>query len=89
MSETGVTAPAEPLVLIRHHHRHGHWRYRRSYGPGDDEPEAAIPETMPPALSPSPPPLARPVPNTPGVTSRGSGSSRPAIRWVDPEKSPR
>jgi len=84
-----VASPAEAFVLIRHHHRHGHWRHRRSHGTGNDEAEAVVPETAPPAVSALPRPVERPLQSAPGATSRGSGSSRPAIRWVDPEKSPR
>jgi hypothetical protein len=88
-SQADFALSAEPLLLIRHHHRHGHWRHRRPHGFSNDEPAAAIPEAAPPAVSASPLPVERPLRNTPGATNRGSGSSRPAIRWVDPEKSPR
>jgi hypothetical protein len=83
-------AGSEKLLLIRHHHRHGHWRHRRSHGPGDDEPEAALPGDDAPAASGSSPKPSEPsLQAAPGRASRGSGSSRPAIRWVDPEKQTR
>jgi hypothetical protein len=75
------------LLLARHHHHHGHWRHRRSHRPGGDEPQAALPGADAPAASASPPESMKPsLPAAPGRASRGSGSSRPAIRWVDPEK---
>jgi hypothetical protein len=82
------SAGPEPLLLIRHHHRHGHWRHRRSHGPGSADPEAALPGADAPAASGSSPlELSEPsLQPAPGRASRGSGSSRPAIRWVDPEK---
>jgi hypothetical protein len=85
------SAGSEKLLLIRHHHHHGHWRHRRSHGPGGDEPEAALPGADAPAASGlSPPEPSEPsLQAMPGRASRGSGSSRPAIRWVDPEKQTR
>jgi hypothetical protein len=81
------TAGLEKLLLIRHHHHRGHGRHRRSDGGGDVEPEAALPGAGAPTASASPPePNERPSQAVPGAASRGSGSSRPAIRWVDPEK---
>src|SRR5437764_13532293 len=85
VSSTG----SEKLLLIRHHH-HGHWRHRRSHGPRGDEPQAALPGAAAPALTVSPPESGEPsLQAVPGRASRGSGSSRPAIRWVDPEKQTR
>jgi hypothetical protein len=85
------SAGPEPLLLIRHHHHHGHWRHRRSHGPGSVDPEAALPGADAPAASgSSPPELSEPsLQPAPGRASRGFGSSRPAIRWVDPEKQTR
>jgi hypothetical protein len=80
-------AGSEKLLLIRHHHHRGHGRHRRSDGVGDVEPETALPGADAPTASASPPePNQRPLQPVPGVAGRGSGSSRPAIRWVDPEK---
>jgi hypothetical protein len=86
-----VSSARPELLLIRHHHHHGHWRHRRSHGPGGDEPEAALPGADAPAASGlSPPEPSEPsLQAAPGRASRGSGSSRPAIRWVDPEKQTR
>jgi len=86
-----VSSARPELLLIRHHHHHGHWRHRRSHGPGGDEPEAALPGADAPAASGlSPPEPSEPsLQAVPGRASRGSGSSRPAIRWVDPEKQTR
>jgi hypothetical protein len=86
-----VSSAGPELLLIRHHHHHGHWRHRRSHGPGGDESEAALPGADAPAASGlSPPePGDPPLQVVPGRASRGSGSSRPAIRWVDPEKQTR
>jgi hypothetical protein len=85
-----VSSAAPELLLIRHHHHHGHWRHRRSHGPGGDEPEAALPGAAAPAATASPPESGEPsLQAVPGRASRGSGSSRPAIRWVDPEKQTR
>jgi len=80
-------AGLEKLLLIRHHHHRGHGRHRHSEGGGDVEPEAALPGADAPTAS-APPPESneRPLQRVPGAASRGSGSSRPAIRWVDPEK---
>jgi len=93
---TGHTA----LLPIRHH-RH-HWRGRRwsdRYSPYS-EPEATPPATAA-ETAPTPPSrgtergLARPVVppahtqssrDTTSRAARGSGSSRPAIRWVDPDR---
>jgi hypothetical protein len=84
-----VAAATGPLLLIRHH-RHGYWRHRHSRWPSDDEPEAAAPDTNQPGAAAAPPiTAARPPPTAPSRATRGSGSSAPAIRWVDPEKSPR
>jgi len=86
-----VSSAGPELLLVRHHHHHGHWRHRRSHGPGGDEPEAALPGAAAPAASGLSPPEPS-VPSlqaAPGRASRGSGSSRPAIRWVDPEKQTR
>jgi hypothetical protein len=84
------SAAPELLLLIRHHHHHGHWRHRRSHGPRGDEPEAALPGAAAPAATASPPESGEPsLQAVPGRASRGSGSSRPAIRWVDPEKQTR
>jgi hypothetical protein len=80
-------AGSEELLLIRHHHHHGRWRHRRSHEPRGDEPEAARPGADAPAASASPPEPSEPsLQAAPGRASRGSGSSRPAIRWIDPEK---
>jgi hypothetical protein len=80
-----VAAATGPLLVIRHHH--GHWRHRHSRWPGDDEPEAAAPGTDQPGAAVAPPvTAARPPPTAPSRATRGSGSSAPAIRWVDPEK---
>src|SRR5437764_9005498 len=86
-----VSSAGPELLLIRHHHHHGHWRHRRSHGPGGDESEAALPGADAPAASGlSPPEPSEPsLQAVPGRASRGSGSSRPAIRWVDPEKQTR
>jgi hypothetical protein len=85
-----VAAATGPLLLIRHHHRHGYWGHRHSRWPGDDEPEAAAPDTNQPGAAAAPPVTAgRPPQTAPSRAGRGSGSSSPAIRWVDPEKSPR
>ena len=58
VSRAAVTAAPE-LLLIRHHHRHGHWRHRRSYALRDEEPEAARPGGDAPAAL-LPPPIDRP-----------------------------
>jgi hypothetical protein len=86
-----VSSAGPELLLIRHHHHHGHWRHRRSHGRGGDEPQAALPGADAPAASGSSPPKpSEPsLQAAPGRASRGSGSSRPAIRWVDPEKQTR
>jgi len=85
------TGGSEKLLLIRHHHHHGHWRHRRSHGPESDQLEAALPGADAPAASgSSPPEPSEPsLPAAPGRASRGAGSSRPAISWVDPEKQTR
>jgi hypothetical protein len=80
-----TAAARSELVLIRRHHHHGHWRHHHSRGADTDEPEAAAPGGGPPA-APLAPEASQIAPNR---TSRGSGSSRPAIRWVNPEKSAR
>jgi hypothetical protein len=80
-----TAAARSELVLIRHHHRHGHWRHHHAHGSDTDQPEAAAPGGDPSVAS-----LPPDAPQTaPSRTSRGSGSSRPAIRWVNPEKSAR
>jgi hypothetical protein len=88
------------LVPIRHH-RH-HWRGRRwsdRYGLYS-EPEATPPATAaetaptPPyrgtesrsAQPVVPPAQTQPSRDTTNRATRGSGSSRPAIRWVDPDR---
>jgi hypothetical protein len=95
-----VAGPSQPLLLIRHHHRHGHGHWRSRWS-DEREPEAIDPGTAigpssgrgisgseQPAISASPPPTAAPPAAAPNRARRGSGSG-PAIRWVDPEKSPR
>jgi hypothetical protein len=97
-----AAGPSGQLLLIRHHRHRGHGRHSRSRW-WDGEPGEAMPGTVtdppygsgtsaadppaasasPRASSPEPPPAA-----TPNRPRRGSGSP-PAIRWVDPEKSPR
>src|SRR5438132_7437385 len=88
------------LLPVRHHRHHGHWRhwsYRYSpYASPEAEPPPTAPETTPapPSRVPysgSAQPVAPPAPtqssrDTASRGARGSGSSRPAIRWVDPEK---
>ena len=90
------------LLLIRHHRHRGHGRHWRSrwserepgpatpgtvmnppYGSDASGSEQPAPSASPRASIPEPPPAS--APNRP---RRGSGSP-PAIRWVDPEKSPR
>jgi len=95
-----VAGPSQPLLLIRHHHRHGHghWRSRWSDERGPEgidpgttigpSPARGISGSEQPAISASPPPAAAPPAAAPNRARRGSGSA-PAIRWVDPEKSPR
>jgi hypothetical protein len=95
-----VAGPSQPLLLIRHHHRHGHGHWRSRWS-DEREPEAIDPGTMigpspgrgisgseQPAVSAAPPPAVAPPAAAPNRARRGSGSA-PAIRWVDPEKSPR
>jgi len=96
-----VAGPSSPLLLIRHHRHHGHWRHGRSRWSDEREREAIDPGTTigpssgrgisgseQPAVSASPPSTAAPPAAAPNRARRGSGSA-PAIRWVDPEKSPR
>src|SRR5467141_2002391 len=95
---TGHTA----LLPIRHHRHHWRGRrWSDRYPPySQPEAEAASPTTAPEA-TPAPPyrgaarGLARPVVpptatqpsrDTTNRAVRGSGSSRPAIRWVDPDR---
>jgi len=82
-----LAASSAPLLLIRHHHHHGHRRHRQSRWPGDDEPDA--PGSDQPAVSASPPDAGARPHAVPGRATRGSGSSPPAIRWVNPERSAR
>jgi len=95
--EPAVAASASPLLLIRHHRHHGHWRHGRSRWLDEREPEAAMPEppsgtaiigSEQPPMSARPPAAAAPS-STPNRAGHHSGSSKPAIRWVDPEKSGR
>jgi hypothetical protein len=84
------------LLPVRHHRHHGHWRHWSDrYAP------YASPETEPPTTAPDtsdrgpysgsarpvvPPTQTQPSRDTTSRSTRGSGSSRPAIRWVDPDK---
>jgi len=88
------------LLPIRHHRRHGYWRrWSDRYAPyssSETEPPPPAPETTP---APSyrapnrrsaqpvvPPAVTPPSRDTASHGTRGSGSSRPAIRWVDPDR---
>jgi len=88
------------LLPIRHHRRHGRWRHWSYQYPPYSQPEAASPTTAPEALPARPyrgtesgsaqpvvPPAAtQSSRDTGNRATRGSGSSRPAIRWVDPDR---
>jgi hypothetical protein len=87
-----VAIPTAPLMLVRHHHHHhGHWRRGHSHETDEAEPEAATPGVPAPADNGALSGSGQPAPTAPVTNrrARGSGSSGPAIRWVDPEKSPR
>ena len=66
------------------------------YASPETEPPATAPETAPPpahrtpysgsARPVAPPAQTQPSRDTTSRAARGSGSSRPAIRWVDPDK---
>jgi len=98
-AEPTLAASSSPLLLIRHHHHHGHWRHGRSRWSDEREPEAAMPEppsgtetngSEQPAMSARRPTTSAPSPTpTPNRAGHHSGSSKPAIRWVNPEKSGR
>jgi hypothetical protein len=87
------------LLPIRHHRRHGygrHWSDRYSpYSSQETEPPTTAPEaTAAPSYRtpesgsarPVGPPAAPSSRDTASGAARGSGSSRPAIRWVDPDR---
>ena len=88
------------LLPVRHHRRHGygrHWSYRYSpYASPETEgpPTAAETTPAPSYRGPNsgsaqpvvPPAQTQPSRDTAGRAARGSGSSRPAIRWVDPDR---
>jgi hypothetical protein len=88
------------LLPVRHHRHHGYWRHwsdRYSpYPSPESEPPTTGPEATPapsyrapnsgsarPVVPPAPTQSAR---ETASRAARGSGSSRPAIRWVDPDR---
>ena len=88
------------LLPIRHHRHHGygrHWSDRYApYSSQETEPPPTAPEATP---APSyrvpnsgsaqpvvPPTQTQPSRDTASRAARGSGSSRPAIRWVDPDR---
>src|SRR5438309_493818 len=89
------------LLPVRHHRHHGYWRrwsYRYSpYASPETEPPPTAPEATPAPSSRAPErgsgrPIVPPAAQTPSSrdtasrAARGSGSSRPAIRWVDPDR---
>jgi hypothetical protein len=97
-----VAEPSSPLLLIRHHRHHHHPRHSRSRSLREPAPEAAAPGTVReppdgsemsgsdrPAASTSAPTSTEPAQPALNRAGRHSGSSKPAIRWVDPEKSGR
>jgi len=95
-------AAAEHMALlpVRHHRHHGYWRrwsYRYSpYASPEAEPPPTAPEATPAPSSRAPysgsaqpvapPAQTQPSRDTASRSTRGSGSSRPAIRWVDPDR---
>ena len=95
-----VAAGHTALLPVRHHRHHGHWRRWSDrympYASPETEPPATAPETAPPpahrtpysgsARPVAPPAQTQPSRDTTSRAARGSGSSRPAIRWVDPDK---
>ena len=95
-----AAATGHTALPIRHHRHHGRWRHWSYRYPPYSEPEAASPTTTPEA-TPAPPyrgaergsaqPVVPPAHtqssrDTTSRAARGSGSSRPAIRWVDPDR---
>jgi len=86
------------LLPIRHHRHHGYWRHWSDryapYSSSEAEPPTTGPEATPapsyrsggsaqPVVPPAQTQSSR---DTPSRATRGSGSSRPAIRWVDPDR---
>jgi hypothetical protein len=87
------------LLPIPPHRHHGYWRHWSDryapYSSQETEPPATAPEATPApsyrapergSARPVGPPAAPSSRDTASGAARGSGSSRPAIRWVDPEK---
>jgi hypothetical protein len=98
--EAGSAGHMALLLPVRHHRHHGYWRHWSDryapYPSPETEPPTTAPETTPPpsdrapysgsARPVVPPTQPQPSRDTTSRSTRGSGSSRPAIRWVDPDK---
>ena len=88
------------LLPVRHHRHHGYWRHWSDRYAPYPSPETELPTTAPETTPPPsgrapysgsaqpivPPAQPQPSRDTTSRSTRGSGSSRPAIRWVDPDK---
>jgi hypothetical protein len=94
---TAVANQPLPSLLVRHHGHHWrrhccHWRWSRDRS-REFAPLAIPPASMPPTGSATPPADADPAPSSPtgppAIVSGGSGRPSPAIRWVDPDRTPR